>query len=321
MDIKAYVDNSVLTVLRENGGAEHVEFSLAVMKKYNIVPEHCIITDRLFLELIDKGGIRRKIVNNADNKKRIEQEKNKFYSTDSLQEGVENYTLFLEEFFTSKIEEVLPQNCLCCMAEESLLRRPFIQEFHSFEKDIISYAKEIAESRQRYQSFISTLVVDSIIKYLFFDRRIKDFDKDFSQKALNTLAIRHQSMTVLHNNLMLLSACYKWQGESKDKKKLFGLDKDFADVEPQALLFFGAEINGVNYPITFLTYEKINMVRDRLENYFNAAIAAKYFVFHLGRTIVINRDFKGFEEIPSYSFVLHKNFYEYYCDFFCKHCL
>lgn len=315
--IKAYLDNSVLSLLRLNkkkGAAlvlntKHIKLTFQILKQYNIAATNMIITDMLFLELIGHGNVRKKIINKDKNKELINDKKAGLRSIQSSpQKIIEEYIYFLEDFFNSKLREELLQDCIHTLALTSLQAYPFIDLLHCFEQKIIQYAKYINDSDARYEELISALVADSVVRCLLLDPDISLYFKN----SLSYLLKKYRDS--FYPNLLSIMAGLKQDVEQlnklKGRKNLLRLKDDFADAEPYEFVFWGKEIDGAHYPVTLLTYEKIETVEERLKYYFagfvttvqNQQQARRYFC--LGRTIVItNFEEFCFKEIPSSNYL------------------
>lgn len=314
-----YIDNSILTELRlecsfkDEGSMilrPRVQLILEIVNKYNIGATDCIITDKLFLEVIERGSFRRKIVNT--NSKWIDELKDKFYESSFSHEDIASYFNSLSSFWIAETKKALPKNEISSMAKESVNQRPFIDDFRSLELKIIQYAQQITDCSQTYENFISTLVTDSIIRNMLFNLPKNIIVSSFHEILTFLTTINWQAIPDI---LSLIMAGLKERSEHyfglKGRPHLLGLNKDFADADPQQLVLYGKNINGKRYPVVFLTNEKIESIKKRFEFYIAGIVAGcqntqryKNQLLCIGKTVVIT-NFEKYEEIPLKFYLQH----------------
>jgi hypothetical protein len=298
--IKAYIDNSVLSELRKQGLQQKNKRKLIfnICKKFTILAKNCIITDKLFLELIYCGNIRKQIV--KDYEANIIAIQSKIYQP-GAKENIEKNINDLEQFFDQKFRIALPVSKISDMAITTLRNNPFAYRFRIFNKKILAYANNISKDTFRYNQFILSLVVDSVVRYALLEPASKINDDIFIKVAMYLLK-KYRSIT--KELLLIFTAASKSKEEAlrkmKDKARLIRPRDDFADVEPQYLVFYGKNINGRRYPITFLSSEPIEKIQDRMDYYFGAGIVeiarnspSQNEALLLGTSLIIN--FKNFK--------------------------
>ncbi|TET06027.1 hypothetical protein E3J79_03140 [Candidatus Dependentiae bacterium] len=253
--IKAYIDNSVISELRKQGFQQKEKRKLIfkICKEFSILAKNCIITDKLFLELIYCGNIRKKTVKACE--KEILAIQNRicqpFVSEDEIKKTINS----LEVFFDQKFRMLLPIQTIRRIALQSLQDCPFAYRFRIFNKKVIEYASNIAKDKYKYNQFISNLVIDSVVRYVLLEPASSISDNTFV-KVASFLFKKYRTIT--KDLLLIFTAASKSKEEAlrkmKDKARLIRPRDDFADVEPPCFVFYGKEINGIRYPITFLTW-------------------------------------------------------------------
>jgi hypothetical protein len=303
--IKAYIDNSVLSDLRKQGVQQKNKRKLIfkVYKKFSISAENCIITDKLFLELIYCGNIRKQIVKDCETD--IIAIQSKICQIDS-KEDIKNNVNDLECFFDQKLRIVLPAVKIPDIALKTLKDSPFEYPFRIFNKKILEYANNIFKDKFRYNQFILSLVADSVVRYALLEPASKISD-DIFIKVSSCLLKKYR--TIIKDLLLIFIAASKSKEEflqkMKDRARLIRPRDDFADAEPQHFVFYGKEINGTRYPITFLSCEPMEKIQERMDYYFGAVVEiaknspSQNESLLLGTSLII--DFKNFKytKIPS----------------------
>lgn len=270
--IKAYIDNSVISELRKQGSQqqEKRELIFKICKEFGILAENCIITDKLFLELIYYGNIRKQIVKSCENDiSAIQSKICRAVSKNNIKNGVDS----LEYLFGQKLRSDLSASIIVNRALKSLQDNPFPDQFRIFGQKVIIYANDIAKDVRRYNQFISDLVIDSVARYALLEPAGR-ISHDTFMEVINFLLKKYRAET--KNLLLIYVAAAKSKEEAfrrmKDKARLIRPRDDFADVEPQYFVFYGKETNGRYYPITFLTCEPIKKIQERMDYYFYAGI-------------------------------------------------
>jgi|GEM_PF-5188663 hypothetical protein len=301
--IKAYIDTSVISELRKQGAHQKKKHKLIfdTLKKYSIIGKNCIITEKLFLELIYEGDIRKKVVNAHEAE--IAAMQNNLYQSSCSEDDIKNLVDSLEQFFDRELRARLSLQLIQEKTLETLEKHPIVYRFRMFSKKIREYASNIVSNKDRYDQFISNLVSDSVVRYALLGT-LKRIDKATFTKILNHLLIKYSTMTKEHLLLYCVACKAKTDTDQKrkDQASLIRIKDDFADMEPQHFVFYGSNINGIHFPITFLTIEPLEKIKNRMKYYLCVGIAgiAKESPrlntqLLLGRTLVI--DFN--EPIPT----------------------
>lgn len=300
--IKSYIDNSILSELREKDKKRH-KLIFDTCKKHSILAKNCIVTDKLFIELIYQGHVRRLIVN--EHKNEIDGAQNKILklsSNDNIKESIN----FIEMFFDTQLRKALSIKIINEITIETLQNNPIAYRFRMFKKMILRYANDIINNNKRYDEFIMNLVVDSVVRYALLDIAAK-IDDDLLVKIMSALMIRYKDS--MHSILLGYSAAAQIRSKVKLKKKdqgqLLRAKDDFADMELPFFAFYGEKINDKHYPVTCLTREPLNKIQKRIDYYFSliVKIANESPSFNrpplLGKTLIIDFDQYICKEIES----------------------
>lgn len=312
-----YIDNSVLSEMRLPKGKEladkskvyllntrNIKLIFKILSDNQLLPKNILITEKLFLEIIGQGKVRKDMINSCSDCLKALRKDILLQENANKEFGI----ACLEYLLTVKFKESLPRDQLVAITMKYLKEYPFIDLFYCFERKVIEYAWDLERSVEKYNQFISVLVADTLIRYLLLD-----FDKLISEEILSTVLtlLVAKNDLILHEQLLILSAGLKRQVEFKLKIKGKGMiiwpKDDFADAEPQNLVFYGKEVDGILYPITFLTFEQVTKIEERLKYYFCAGIVPiaqnsprRNKRLYIGRSIVIESFEKLlYKEIPS----------------------
>jgi len=263
-----YFDTSIYSALVDRGKSQNDKVNLvsSVIKKYGTRIKNIIITNKLFPEIIglgklkstilDKKGVRPSVtaalqpINDKIKRKEL-----------VLRSEVERYYIDLKEIFDKEIRELLSQENILNKAEEDLRKYPYVEQFRFLSYKIIEFAKNIANSSEKFNRFIGTILRDMLINTL--SKLIRDRKLIFPnpEVIINAILVNHVPQELLSTDLSLLMSVLvehvliekilKSMELIEDKKKRvfiqkqlqgFGLindQKDIADAEVMRLATYG----------------------------------------------------------------------------------
>ncbi len=280
----AYLDSCVLgdLILRNVQGKykiKKIQFIAALLRKYNI--KDIIITHKLFIEMIGQGKFRNEIWHAPEISSAISKSKKKI--KDKIKNGqaiseedIKHHQTLLEAIFREKIKVIFPQKGIYTQALFAVREYPFHKLFYALKSKILIYAQELSESEEKYNAFITTLVEDSVIRYLFLlvinkDEYPKQAYKNLELafiKVLNTILLEYVKHGLLHTNLILLTAAEEdFNSSAAESKRLIRAQDDNADAEMPPLFFYGHNKDGIYYRVIVFSQENKDTIRKRIDCY------------------------------------------------------
>lgn len=316
----ALIDNSVLSEYRTCNhvavATQKIEFLESILKKFQISIDHALLTDRLFVEAIGCGKVRRDI--EKDNRDVFLKEKKKLSdclskSKDEVEFAVINYIDFLENLFYFELTVRFPQNIICSMAFDNLRKFRFSSIFRSFNSKLIRYGFRLLKSAEFYGDFISVLVEDSVIRYALDGLNIRIISPKLHDQAFEVigditkkLMLKYHLSEVLYTNLNLFGAALKKHIEGKEKHQessqpLLRVDNDLVDIELSHFPIYGRTLEGETLAVSVITKESEHTVKERLKYNFQAVGTKASIVcpqkLVLGRTLILDFDRFTYQEI------------------------
>lgn len=277
--IVSYLDNSVITQFKKQNNDKIANCILSLFDKYNI--QDFLITDKLFIEVIGQGQFRKNI--EKKNKKEILLQKNKLKSKIDpkglVPQGViEDAYNFLQILFNETIRQIFPQKSIYGIANTNLKKHSFHESYGLsiiIHNKIMEHAKTLSNDTKAYHNFISTLVTDSVIRYILdIVNPNEKPPKQYKQLILHLISYllkKYASEDVLSDDIILIMSALKYFVETKHRpnkeiKKLIRTEDDFADSEMAKLMFYGSEIDGTQHPITIFSCEPLETIETRINN-------------------------------------------------------
>jgi hypothetical protein len=219
----ALIDNSILSEYRTCNhvaiATQKIEFLESILKKFQISIDHALLTDRLFVEAIGYGKIRREI--EKDNKDVFLKEKAKLFdclskSSNEAEFAVINYIDFLENLFCFELTVRFPQKSISSMTVDNLMKFRFSSVFRPFNSKLIRYGFRLLKSVEFYNNFISVLIEDSVIRYALDSLNIRNISPKLHDRAFEIigdvtkkLMLKYHHSEVLYTNLNLYWCRFK----------------------------------------------------------------------------------------------------------------
>ena len=189
----ALIDNSILSEYRTCNhvavDAQKIEFLESILKKFQISIDYALVTDRLFVEAIGCGKVRRDI--EKDNRDVFLKEKERLFNClskdkDEVEFAIINYIDFLEKLFHFELISRFPQNFICSMAFDNLRKFRFSSIFRSFNSKSIRYDCVCL----RALSFMATSFLsckDSVIRYALDGLNIGNISPKLHDQAFEVI--------------------------------------------------------------------------------------------------------------------------------------
>ena len=225
------VDNSFLHWYRsQNSSKKSIDLLEQLFEEFNLKLENIFFTDRSFLEVIGKGKVSKEIglpalINPEGKKIQDDLHKNHVVS----RERIEAFINFLEEDLFKKFKEVLPQTSISLIASKNLQQYPFIEKLKHLEEILISYAKNIDEKNEAYESFIKVLVEDSITRVVLNVVNLRDISPEKDRQALKCigdiiyiLIMKYGYSEAFESNLILIMSGLKKHAEAVINRQVAG---------------------------------------------------------------------------------------------------
>lgn len=316
----ALIDNSILSEYRTCNhvavDSQKIEFLESILKKFQIRIDRALLTDRLFVEAIGYGKVRREI--EKDNKDAFLREKAKLFdclskSRNEAEPVVVNYIDFLENLFCFELTARFPQNSIFSMTVDNLTEFRFSGIFRSFNSKLIRYGFRLLKSSEFYSNFISVLVEDSVIRYALDGLNIRSISPKLHDLAFEIigditkkLMLKYHHSEVLYTNLNLFGAALKKHIEGKQKHQealqpLLRVDNDLVDIELSHFPIYGRTSKGETLAVSVITKESEDTVKERLKYNFQA-VGTKASIgcpqkLMLGRTLILDFDRFTYQEI------------------------
>ena len=257
-----YVDMSLISPISFLKGKRKLsrkkkKYILAVFDKYDIKKEDILITNKLFVEIIGEGQIKKQAYKDPTiraKRKKLEKiiSQQTFFSDNNAKELCK----FLENNFKKSIKDIVPQSSIYSIAIKNLKKYRLHKSFKQFDKKVQVYAMDLERNTQLYNRFIFTVVCDAVISFILTminfkniplqDKKKYKFAVDILQRFLHTVLLQYVPKGLLQHDLARVMAgldfCISSHKERVKKVDPILYPKDdIADSEHQSLAFYGHE--------------------------------------------------------------------------------
>lgn len=319
-------DNSVLAKFRTSSkkviSHSAVKLLNTIAEKHEIDFKKTFLTQKLFIELINQGKLRETLV--KLNHDLIHAEKKKVLDLINahptiLQSALDEYLTFLENFFVDEFIKKLPRYSIIQETNKPLKNYKLSNLFVNLESQVKQYSKRLFKSESIYMELIMNLVEDSVIRFLLDIVNLREIPKKNHDKAFDivgyvvkSLLIKYSSKNILKSNLTLLASGLKYHIESSKATKesisqLIRVKDDLLDCELPHYALFGKKIGNSTYPITVITAESEERVKERLKYCFQSIGTISSILFPqtiiLGTTINLDFNNSTYQVIETESYI------------------